>query len=390
MNNNKWASERTIQMPASMFSIMDAAIDEARQKRLELIDLSIGSSDLPAPEAAMKVLRQATRLSETHGYCLHACTQPLRNAAAVHLNKRYSINLDPEKNIITLIGSQEGFGHLLFAITDSGDQVLAPDPGYPSYFGATSVAGLQQVVMPLLEENMFLPDLTAIPSETAKNARAMIISYPNNPTAAVAPAAFLQEAIDFCLSYDILLIHDFPYVDMVYGDYEAPSVLAQPGGIDIAVELYSCSKSYHMGGFRIGWAAGNQDAVQALARVKGAIDFNQYFGIQQAAIAAITQPRAATLKAAAVFETRRNVLVDTLNKSGWQTSLPQASMYVWTRLPLGLTDSFDFTVNLAKETGVCLAPGRGFGKRGEGFVRFALVREPDALVEAVKRIFDFL
>ena len=390
MNNNKWTSARTKRMPANMFSIMDAAIDEARQKKLELIDLSIGSSDLPAPEAAMQALRQATRLSETHGYCLHSCTKPLRHAAAARLNKRYNLSLDAEKNILTLIGAQEGLGHLLFAVTDPGDLILATDPGYPSYFGAIAIAGLEQVTMPLLEENMFLPDLTAIPSEKAKKARAMIISYPNNPTAAIAPSAFLQEAIDFCLSYDILLIHDFPYVDMVYGDYEAPSILAQPGGIDIAIELYSCSKSYHMGGFRIGWAAGNQDAVQALARVKGAIDFNQYFGIQQAAIAAINQPRAATLKAAAVFETRRNVLVDALNKSGWQTSLPQASMYVWTRLPSGLTDSFDFTVNLAKETGVCLAPGRGFGKRGEGFVRFALVREPDTLIEAVKRIFDFL
>jgi len=390
MNNNKWASGRTIRMPASMFSIMDAAIDEARQKKLELIDLSIGSSDLPAPEAAMKVLRRATRMPETHGYCLHSCTKPLRKAAASWLKQRYQISLDFEKNILMLIGAQEGLGHLLLAVADPGEQILVSDPGYPSYFGAIAVAGLKQATMPLLEENMFLPDLTAIPSETARDSRAMILSYPNNPTAATAPSAFLQEAIDFCRSYNILLIHDFPYVDMVYGDYEAPSVLALPGAIDTAVELYSCSKSYHMGGFRIGWAAGNQDAVQALARVKGALDFNQYLGIQQAAVAALNQPRAVTRRDAAIFEARRNVLVEALNQYGWQTSLPQASMYVWTRLPAGMTDSFDFTVNLAGETGVCLAPGRGFGKRGEGFVRFALVREPDVLLEAVKKIFDFL
>lgn len=389
MDNNQWASVRAKRMPTNMFSIMDAAMDEASQKGLEIIDLSIGSSDLPAPEAAMQALRQATRLSETHGYCLHSCTKPLRHAAAAWLNKRYSVNLDAEKNIITLIGAQEGLGHLLFAVTDPGDHILVSDPGYPSYFGAIAVAGLKPVFMPLLEENLFLPDFTAIPSTTANNARAMIISYPNNPTTAVAHPDFMQKAIDFCTSCNILLIHDFPYVDMVYGDYKAPSVLTQPGGIDTAIELYSCSKSYHMGGFRIGWAAGNQDAVQALTKVKGAIDFNQYFGIQQAAIAAIKQPRTATLKAAAVFETRRNVLVDALNKYGWKTDLPQASMYVWTRLPSGLTNSFDFTVNLAKKTGVCLAPGRGFGERGEGFVRFALVREPDALLTAVKRIFDF-
>jgi aspartate/methionine/tyrosine aminotransferase len=390
MNNNKWASGRTRRMPASMFSIMDAAVDEARQKNLELIDLSIGSSDLPAPEVAMKVLRRATRMPETHGYCLHSCTRPLRKAAAAWLKQRYDINLDFENNILTLIGAQEGMGHLLLAVADPGEQILVSDPGYPSYFGAIAVAGLKQATMPLLEENLFLPDLTAISSETARDSRAMILSYPNNPTAATAPLAFLQEAIDFCRSYNILLIHDFPYVDMVYGDYEAPSVLALPGAIDTAVELYSCSKSYHMGGFRIGWAAGNQDALQALARVKGALDFNQYLGIQQAAVAALNQPRAVTRRDAAIFEARRNVLVEALNKYGWQTPLPQASMYVWTRLPSGLTDSFDFTVNLAGETGVCLAPGRGFGKRGEGFVRFALVREPDVLLEAVKKIFDFL
>ena len=167
-------------------------------------------------------------------------------------------------------------------------------------------------------------------------------------------------------------------------------ILAQPGSLEIAIELYSCSKSYHMGGFRVGWAAGNAEAIQALTQVKGALDFNQYRGIQEAAIAAINRPRAETRRAARIFETRRNVLVEALNKAGWPTSLPQASMYVWTRLPAGLTDSFNFTVNLARETGVCLAPGRGFGERGEGFVRFALVREPDVLCQTVQRIQHFL
>jgi hypothetical protein len=390
MNDNRWASNRTKRMPTSMFNTMDAAKAEAIGQGLEIIDLSIGSSDLPAPEAAMAALREATRHPETHGYCLHSCTRPLREAAAVWFKRRYQGELDPERNVLTLIGSQEGLGHLLFALTDPGDLILAPDPGYPSYFGAIAIAGLELAPLPLLEENQFLPDLTAIPADIARQARVMVLSYPNNPTAAVAPAGFFRELVDFCRANDIFLIHDFPYVDMVYGDYEAPSVLAQPGSMEIAVELYSCSKSYHMGGFRIGWAAGNPDAIQALAQVKGALDFNQYLGIQQAAIAAINQPRAETRRAAQVFEQRRNVLVKALNESGWQTPLPQASMYVWTRLPGGLTDSFEFTVSLARETGVCLAPGRGFGERGEGFVRFALVREPEVLRQAVARIYKFL
>ena len=390
MNNNRWASPRTKRMPRSMFNTMDAAKDEAVGKGLEIIDLSIGSSDLPAPKAAMEALRAATYRAETHGYCLHSCTRPLREAAAAWSERRFQHSLDPERNILTLIGSQEGLGHLLLAIADPGDLILAPDPGYPSYFGAMAVAGLELVPLPLLEENQFLPDLTAIPGDVARQARVMVLSYPNNPTAAVAPASFFGELIDFCTANEIFLIHDFPYVDMVYGDYEAPSVLSQPGSMAIAVELYSCSKSYHMGGFRIGWVAGNPDAIQALAQVKGALDFNQYRGIQEAAIAAINQPRSETRKAACVFEERRNVLAKTLNESGWPTPLPQASMYVWTRLPAGLTDSFEFTVNLARETGVCLAPGRGFGERGEGFVRFALVREPNALRQAVREIQKFL
>jgi aspartate/methionine/tyrosine aminotransferase len=390
MINNRWASNRTKSMPASMFNTMDAAKAEAMAKGLEIIDLSIGSSDLPAPEAAMEALRAATRRPETHGYCLHTGTRPLREAAATWYKQRYGGDLDPERHLLPLIGSQEGLGHLLLAITDPGDLVLAPDPGYPSYFGAMAIAGLNVFPLPLLEENQFLPDLTAIPADVARRARAMILSYPNNPTAAIAPVSFFLTALDFCRTNDMLLIHDFPYVDMVYGDYEAPSVLAQPGSLEIAIELYSCSKSYHMGGFRIGWAAGNPDAIQALAQVKGALDFNQYRGIQEAAIAAINQPRSETRRAAAIFEQRRNGLVEALNESGWPTALPQASMYVWTRLPAGLTDSFAFTVSLARATGVCLAPGRGFGPRGEGFVRFALVREPKVLRQAVARIYEFL
>jgi aspartate/methionine/tyrosine aminotransferase len=338
----------------------------------------------------MEALRETTYQSETHGYCLHSGTQPLRQAAAGWYEERYGGNLDPEQNVLALIGSQEGFAHLLLATTDPGDVILTPDPGYPSYFGAIAVAGLEMGPLPLWEENGFLPDLSAVSADTARRARVMVLAYPNNPTAAVASNEFFRETVDFCRSNDIFLIHDFPYVDMVYGDYVAPSMLAQPGAMDIAVELYSCSKSYHMGGFRIGWAAGNADAIAALNRVKSAIDFNQYPGIQRAASAAINQPRAETRRAAQVFESRRDVLVKALNDAGWETRLPQASMYVWTRLPGGLTDSFNFTVELARQTGVCLAPGRGFGARGEGFVRFALVREPEALERAVRRIGEYL
>ena len=386
---NDFASRRTQKMPESVFDTLDRAKARARRAGKEIIDLSIGSSDVAPPAVALKALRDATYRPETYGYCLFSGTEPLRRAVSNWTARRFSWVPDPETQVLSLIGSQEGLAHLLFATTDPGDLILAPDPGYPSYYGAMMLAGLELARMPLLEENGYLPDLNAVPAETARRAKVMILSYPNNPTAATAPEAFLQEAITFCLEHGILLIHDFPYADMVYGDYRAPSVLTQPGALGTAVELYSASKSFHMGGFRIGWAVGNADALSALAKVKGAVDFNQYLGIQAAAVAALESAEADVKRAAKTFQTRRDALVETLNAAGWPTPLPQASMYVWTRLPRGYPDSFSFALTLTEATGVCVAPGRAFGEQGEGYVRFALVREPEVLARAAARIQTF-
>lgn len=377
-------------MPDSVFYRMDRAKARARAKGLEIIDLSIGSSDVAPPAAALSALRQATEDPATYGYCLHTGTGELRRAVSSWMEGHFGLRVDPETQVLPLIGSQEGLANLLLATTDPGDLILAPDPGYPSYYGAMALAGLELHTMPLREASGYLPDLRAIPPDTARRAKILLISYPNNPTAATAPETFMQEVVAFCQQHAILLVHDFPYVEMVYGDYCAPSVLTQPGGMATAVELYSASKSFHMGGFRIGWAVGNEDALAALAKVKSAVDFNQYLGIQRAAVAALTSANAVTRAAARTFETRRDALVAALNEADWATPLPQASMYVWTRLPPGVRDSFAFALALAEETGVCLAPGRAFGEEGEGFVRFALVREPAVLSQAVRRSRDFM
>ena len=386
---NRFASQRVQAMPESVFHTMDRAKASARAKGLEIIDLSIGSSDVAPPAVALAALRDATYQPDTYGYCLHTGTGPLRRAVSDWTARRFGWTPDPETQVLPLIGSQEGFANLLLATTDPGDVILAPDPGYPSYYGAIALAGLQLVTMPLSEQNGYLPDLGSIPEETARRAKIMLISYPNNPTAAVATESFMASVVAFCRKHDMLLVHDFPYVDMVYGDYRAPSVLTQPGGADTAVELYSASKSFHMGGFRIGWAVGNEGALAALAKVKSAVDFNQYLGIQQAAVAALEGAEADTRRAAQTFEARRDALVGTLNAAGWSVALPQASMYVWARLPGDDTDSFAFVLSLAETTGVCLAPGRAFGEEGEGHVRFALVREPEALARAAARLQDF-
>ncbi len=386
---NRFASSRVRKMPASIFDTLDRAKARARSAGREIIDLSIGSSDVAPPEVALAALRDATYRPETYGYCLFTATEPLREAVSSWTARCFGWTPDPGTQVLPLIGSQEGLANLLFATTDPGDLILAPDPGYPSYYGAIALAGLELARMPLPEANGYLPDLSEIAADTARRAKVMVLSYPNNPTAATAPEAFMRDAVAFCLKNEILLVHDFPYTDMVYGDYRAPSVLTQPGALDTAVELYSASKSFHMGGFRIGWAVGNADALEVLAKVKGAVDFNQYLGIQAAAVAALEGAEADVKQAARTFQTRRDALVETLNAAGWTTPLPQASMYVWTRLPGGYTDSFAFALALTEATGVCLAPGRAFGELGEGYVRFALVREPEVLARAAARIQAF-
>ncbi len=386
----RFSSARARAMPASVFATMDAAKERARGAGLEVLDLSIGSSDLPPPPASLDALREAVDDHASYGYCLEGCSAPLRRAVAAWYRERFGRRIDAEREVLPLIGSQEGLAHLLLAVADPGERVLMPDPAYPSYFGAAALAGIRPVTMPLLEENAFLPDLDAVPEEDARGARAMILSYPNNPTAGVADEAFFARAAAFARRHELLLVHDFPYVDTVFGSYRAPSALTAPGAFQTGIELFSLSKSFHLAGMRLGWAVGNADAVAALARVKGAVDFNQYLGIQRAGIRALEQPPQRLRDDAERLRRRRDALVEALNGAGWTTPTPRASMYVWTRLPDGWSDSYAFSLALVAATGVALSPGRAFGPRGEGFVRFALVREPEALREAVARIRRFL
>lgn len=368
-------------MPGSVFALMDAAKGRARAAGLNVIDLSIGSSDRPPPEAALQELREATRDPATYRYPLFSDTAPLREAAAAYLASRFGVRVDVDREVLPLIGAQEGLAHLLLAVTDPADTVLLPDPCYPPYLGAVAVAGLQVVSLPLLPERGFLPDLGAVPEEVRP--RVLLLNYPNNPTSAVADAAFFREAAAWCRSRGTLLVHDHPYAELTFGDYRAPSALE--AGLEGALELHSLSKTHHMGGFRVGFAAGDAGALAALARVKGAVDFHPYLGIQRAAAVALGLPDEIGRAGARAFEARRDALVPALREIGWEVALPQASMYVWARVP-GLTDSVTYAVRAAETTGVAVNPGRAFGERGEGFVRFALVQPPEVLVEAAGRL----
>ncbi|UBV41924.1 aminotransferase class I/II-fold pyridoxal phosphate-dependent enzyme [Deinococcus taeanensis] len=376
-----WVSKRAGAVPGSVFALMDGAKGRARAAGLEVIDLSIGSSDLPPADSVLEELREATRDPGTYRYPLFSDTAPLRRAAAAYLARRFGVSVNADAEVLPLIGAQEGLAHLLLAVTDPGDTLLLPDPCYPPYLGAAAIAGLNVVTLPLRADRGFLPDLEELPA--GLRPRVLLLNYPNNPTSAVADAAFFRRVAAWCQERGTLLVHDHPYAELTFGAYRAPSALE--AGVQGVVELHSLSKTHHMGGFRVGFAAGDAQAIGALARVKGATDFHAYLGIQRAAAHALGLPDEVGRAGAAVFETRRDALVPALQALGWGVTQPQASMYAWARVP-GVSDSVGFAVRAAELTGVAVSPGAAFGRGGEGFVRFALVQPPEVLREAARRL----
>jgi len=378
---------RSLRTPGpTTFLQMDQAKSEARSRGLRVIDLSIGASDLAPPKEALEALKTAVDDPRTYGYCLKSGTQPLRQAATTWYAGRYGLELDPQREALALIGSQEGLAHLLLAVADPGDGLLLPEVAYPSYFGAAKVAGLEVYPIPLGPD--FLPVLEAIPEEAAQRSKVLLLNYPNNPTSALADQGWWKNALDFAERYDLLLVHDNPYVDQVYAG-QAPSPLALPGGRERVVELFSLSKSYHLAGFRLGFALGNAEALSALEAVKGPVDFNQYAGIQRMGMACLNLPEEAVRHDALTWKRRSEAMVEALQGIGWSVLRPKAGMYVWARLPQGL-DDLEFCQGLVAETGVALAPGRGFGPGGYGYVRFALVQPEPVLGEAARLIAGFL
>jgi aspartate/methionine/tyrosine aminotransferase len=382
---------RLAPLQANVFADMDRAKAKARAAGRELIDLSLGSSDLPTQPHVLAAIAQALPDPSTHGYLLFHGTQAFRQAAATWYTQKFGIPIDPETEVLPLIGSQEGTAHLPLAILNPGDFALLLDPGYPSHAGGVHLASGQIYPMPLRAENGFLPVFAEIPSSVLAQSRMMVLSYPHNPTTATAPLAFFKEAIAFCQKYNLVLVHDFPYVDLYFGDTPVPSILQADPEKSISIEFFTLSKSYNMGGFRVGYAIGNRDLIRALRQVKAAIDFNQYQGILQGAIAALTGPQSGVTTVVETFKRRRDVFVSALDRIGWQVPTPQAAMYVWAKLPNAwATDSIQFCTDLVSATGVAVSPGAGFGKFGQGYVRFALVHDPDVLEAAVDRIAKFL
>jgi aspartate/methionine/tyrosine aminotransferase len=384
-------ADRIQKFQTNVFADMDQAKRQALDAGQSLIDLSLGSSDLPVAAPILETIGQALQDPTTHGYLLFHGTRSFRQAVADWYERRFGLRIDPETEVLPLIGSQEGTAHLPLAILNPGDIALLQDPGYPSHVGGVYLAGGEMYGMPLVAEQQFLPVFQDIPAAILQKARMMVLSYPHNPTTAIAPLSFFQEAVQFCRTHDLVLVHDFPYVDFVFGDQKMPSVLQADCDRHCSIEFFTFSKSYSMGGFRIGYAIGNAELIASLRKIKAIVDFNQYQGILRGAITALKTGESEIQATIATFRERRDSFVTAMNKMGWAVPSPAATMYIWAALPEPWQQqSVEFCKQLVTQTGVAASPGAGFGKAGEGYVRFALVHEPTTLVQAVDRIAAFL
>jgi len=386
-------ARRLESLDQNVFADMDHAKNQAKNGGQEIIELSLGSSDLPVESSTIKAIADALDNPDTHGYLLHSKTKDFRVAVAEWYRKKYQISVDPETEVLQLIGSQEGTAHLPLAILNPGDIALLLDPGYPSHAGGVHLAGGTIYPMPLLAKNNFLPIFNDIPRNILDKSKMMVLSYPHNPTTAIAPLTFFQQAVNFCRQHNLVLIHDFPYGDLVFGSQTdlAPSILQADVQKELSIEFFSMSKSYSMGGFRIGYAIGNKKLIKALRQIKAVVDFNQYRGILDGAIAALSGDQASVTKTVKTFQERRDVFVQALQEMGWQVPTPPATMYIWAKLPEPWqNNSIDFCTKLVAQTGVAVAPGAGFGEAGEGYVRFALVKDPATLQKAARKIQQFL
>ncbi len=384
-------ADRLKPLQANVFADMDRAKAKAKAAGQQIIDLSLGSSDLPTPSHILEAIAASLSDRNTHGYLLFHGTRNFRQAAAQWYTQKFGVAIDPETEVLPLIGSQEGTAHLPLAVLNPGDFALLLDPGYPSHAGGVYLAGGQIYAMPLQAENNFLPIFSDVPAPVLAQARMMVLSYPHNPTTAVASLDFFKTAVAFCDQHDLVLVHDFPYADLYFTGDPPPSILQADPEKTRSIEFFTLSKSYNMGGFRVGYAIGNATLIQALRQVKASVDFNQYLGILNGAAAALNGPQDTVHQMVQTFQRRRDVFAAALHRIGWEVPVPTATMYIWAKLPEPWTArSLDFAIQLVEQTGVAVSPGAGFGKTGEGYVRFALVHEPAILETAVDRIAQFL
>ena len=378
-------ARRLDRVPPYLFAELERKIEAKARAGVDVISLGIGDPDLPTPGAVVAAMQREVGRPATHRYPSNRGLASFREAVAAFYAGRFAVEVDPEREVVPVLGGKEGVAHVALACLDPGDVCLAPDPGYPPYTSGPVFAGADVRYLPLREENGFMPDLAEIPEDVAERANLLYLNYPNNPTGAVAADGFFADVVEFARRHDVIVVHDSAYTEVTFDGYRAPSFLATAGAKDVGVEIFSLSKGWNMTGWRVAWIAGNAEVIERYRRLKTNLDSGMFDALQLAAVAAVTDARDFPAEMSEIYRRRRDLMIDALAAIGLPASPPQATPFIWTRVPDGYT-SESFTERVLEEAAVVLSPGSSFGPSGEGYVRVSLTVPDARLEEAARRI----
>ncbi len=368
---------------------MNLRLTRMREEGRDVINLGLGDPDVTPPPHLLNALRDAVSAPDHHHYPSFYSNQPLKEAIAGWYKRRFDVALDPNTEVIPLLGSSEGLFVIHLCLLDIGDTALVPDPSYPSYEAGVKLAGGRIESVPLLRENGFLPDLESIPSDVARRARMIWVNYPNNPTATIAPPEFYRQLIEWARAYEVVVVHDNPYSEVTFDGYRTPSLLQFPGAKEVGVEFHSLSKSYNCCGWRTGMLVGHKEVIAGMAKIKSHSDRGMYYPLQVAATRALNGPVDFMRKRNETFKGRRDVVVQRLREIGLEAETPKATFYIWSTVPKGFT-SQDFCFKVLDTVNVWMIPGSMYGRYGEGYLRIALTHPVERLAEAMKRLKGFM
>jgi LL-diaminopimelate aminotransferase len=376
-------AQRLRNLPAYVFAELDRLKDEARKKGVDLIDLGMGNPDLPVAPQILEAMVEALKHPPLHRYPGFDGLPEFRHAVSVWCKKQYNIDINDDE-VVPLIGSKEGLIHLAFAFINPGDVSLVPSPCYPAHYNGTVLSDGVPYILPTRPPD-FLPDFDAVDKDILRRTKILFLSYPTNPTAATAPKEFFEKAVNFARENRLLFVHDFAYSELYFNHFKPPSALSIPGAKDVCIEFHSFSKTFSMAGWRAGFAVGNKKAINSLRRIKTNLDYGLFLATQKAAVAALNLPEEYFLQMRQTYKQRRNIFIDGLRKLGWEVTVPEATMYLWVKIPKNY-NSTSFALDVLEKTGVVIAPGNAFGHLGEGFVRIALVDSEQRLKDALLRL----
>lgn len=378
-------ARRIEKLPPYLFAEIDKKVALKKAEGVDVISVGIGDPDRPTPEHIVETMRREAANPENHRYPSYYGLPEFRQAIASWYRRRFGVELNPNTEVLPLVGSKEGIAHIYLAFVDEGDEVLVPDPGYPVYQSAAILSGGAATFVPLTGENDFNPVWADIPAAAAQAAKLMFLNYPNNPTSAIARDGLLDEAVAFARETDTIICYDNAYSELTFDGYVAPSFLETPGAKEVGIEFHSLSKTYNMTGWRIGWAVGNADVIEAFGRVKTNIDSGIFNAVQKAGVAALEGPQDCIADMCALYQERRDRVMGTLADIGLSARTPKGSVYVWVNVPHGY-DSAGFATHILEQAGVVVSPGNAYGPSGEGFFRISLTTPDDRLSEALDRI----